>query len=146
MKTECNTSSIEFQSLNRRNVVGQFDGGAISSDAGALLLREVEQRVKIIHQFAKCFSDYRSEILTEHSVEELVAQRIYALTLGYEDINDHDELRHDPLLALLMKTSTTMMNSATIRFWRSWWASTIPKARPGCACVIGAKPWQARAL
>jgi len=102
MKTECNTKALEFHPHNRRNVVGQFNGGAITSDAGGLLLREVEQRAKIIGQFSECFTDHRSPILTEHSVKELLAQRIYALTLGYEDLNDHDELRHDPLLALVV--------------------------------------------
>lgn len=76
MKTECNTKSLEFHPHNRRNVVGQFDGGAITSDAGGLLLREVEQKTHIIRQFAECFTDYRSEILIEHSVAELVAQRV----------------------------------------------------------------------
>ena len=102
MKTECNTKPIRFHALNRRNVVGKFNGGAITSDAGALLLREVEGKTDIIKQFAESFSDYRSRILTEHSLEELLAQRIYALALGYEDLNDHDELRHDPLLAVLV--------------------------------------------
>jgi len=102
MKTECNTKSIEFHPSNRRNVLGQFDGGAITSDAGGLLLREVEQKAHIIRQFAECFTDYRSKILVEHSLQELIAQRVYALALGYEDLNDHDELRHDPLLALLV--------------------------------------------
>jgi len=83
-------------------VVGRFDGGSITSDGGGLLLREVEQRAKIVGQFATCFTDYRSPILTEHSVEELLAQRIYALALGYEDLNDHDELRTDAALAVLV--------------------------------------------
>jgi len=82
-------------------VIGNFDGGRITSDAGGLLLREVEKRIRIIGRFAKCFTDYRQAARIEHSVEELVAQRVYALALGYEDLNDHDTLRHDPLLALV---------------------------------------------
>jgi hypothetical protein len=82
--------------------VGRFDGGTISSDAGGLLLRECERATRIVGQFARCFTDHRDEELIEHSVEELVAQRVYALALGYEDLNDHDVLRHDPLLAALV--------------------------------------------
>jgi Transposase DDE domain group 1 len=102
METECNTDRFCFQPLGRREVVGAFDGGTISSDAGGLLLREVEQRTEIIRQFAACFADYRDPELVEHTVEQLVAQRIYGLALGYEDLNDHDQLRCDPLLAALV--------------------------------------------
>jgi hypothetical protein len=83
-------------------VVARFDGGRITSDAGALLLREAEQATGIIRQFAACFTDHRDPDLIEHSVDELIAQRVYALCLGYEDLNDHDALRHDPLLAVLV--------------------------------------------
>jgi hypothetical protein len=82
-------------------VRGRFDGGAITSDAGGLLLREVEKRTGIIAQFAACFRDHRDAERIEHTLKELVAQRVYALALGYEDLNDHDQLRHDPLLAVL---------------------------------------------
>jgi len=102
MSTECSTDRFCFQPLGRREVVGAFDGGTISSDAGGLLLREVEQRAGIIRQFAACFVDHRDPDLVEHTVQELVAQRIYGLALGYEDLNDHDQLRRDPLLATLV--------------------------------------------
>jgi hypothetical protein len=102
MKTECNAERIVFQSLGTREVVGAFDGGKITSDAGAMLLREVERKTGIIRQFAACFTDHRDSELIEHTVEELAAQRIYGLTLGYEDLNDHDRLRHDPLFAVLV--------------------------------------------
>jgi hypothetical protein len=82
-------------------VRGRFDGGAITSDAGGLLLREVEKRTGILAQFAACFRDHRDPERVEHTVKELVAQRVYALALGYEDLNDHDQLRQDPLLAVL---------------------------------------------
>jgi hypothetical protein len=101
MATECNQQSFEFHALGRRNVVARFDGGRITSDGGGLLLRETERVTGIIRQFATCFTDYREPDRVEHTVEELVAQRIYALALGYEDLNDHDDLRHDPLLAVL---------------------------------------------
>jgi hypothetical protein len=92
---------LQFHPLGGREVRGRFDGGAITSDAGGLLLREVEKRTGIIAQFAACFRDHRDPERIEHTVEELVAQRVYALALGYEDLNDHDQLRHDPLLAVL---------------------------------------------
>src|SRR5881409_1359719 len=99
--TECKRESYEFHALGKREVVGHFDGGDITSDAGGLLLREVEKRTGIIGRFAGCFQDRRDPRFTEFTVEELVAQRIYGLALGYEDLNDHDQLRGDPLLAVL---------------------------------------------
>jgi hypothetical protein len=82
-------------------VVAKFDGGDITSDGGGLLLRQVEQRTGIVRQFAACFEDRRKPELIEHTVQELVAQRVYGLALGYEDLNDHDELRKDPTFAVL---------------------------------------------
>ena len=101
MKTECTTPRVEFHPHFRRCVTGAFDGGTITSDGGGLLLRELERRMGAIRSFARCFSDYRNPDKIEHSVEALVAQRVYGLALGYEDLNDHDELRRDPLLAVL---------------------------------------------
>ena len=102
MFAQCNRESFGFHPIGRREVVARFDGGRISSDAGGLLLRETERVTGIIHQFAACFTDHRDPERIEHTVKELVAQRVYALTLGYEDLNDHDDLRHDPLLAVLV--------------------------------------------
>jgi hypothetical protein len=101
MTTECNQQSFEFHPLNQRQVVGRFDGGAITTDAGGLLLREVEKHTRIIERFAACFRDHRAAGQVEHTVRELVAQRVYGLALGYEDLNDHEQLRRDPLLAVL---------------------------------------------
>ena len=101
MLTQCNQESFQFHPLRKREVRGRFDGGAITSDAGGLLLREVEKRTGIVAQFAACFTDHRDPERLEHTVKELVAQRVYALALGYEDLNDHDQLRQDPLLAVL---------------------------------------------
>ena len=78
-----------------------FDGGTITTDGGALLLREVERVTGIISGFSACFIDHHNPKLIDHTVEQLIAQRIYALALGYEDLNDHDQLRNDPLLAVL---------------------------------------------
>jgi len=102
MPTQCNATTLDFQDFNRRKIVARFDGGRLSSDAGGLLLREVEQVTGILRQFADCFTDRRDPDRIEHSVYDLVAQRVYGLALGYEDLNDHDRLRHDPLLALLV--------------------------------------------
>jgi hypothetical protein len=102
MKTECIQKSFEFQALAGREVVGRFDGGRITSDAGGVLLREVEQATGILQKFAACFEDHRDPDLIEHTTRELLSQRVYGLALGYEDLNDHDDLRHDPLLAVLV--------------------------------------------
>ena len=99
--TECTQPSFSFAEHGRRQVVARFDGGTISSDGGAVLLRQLEQRTGIVRKFADCFHDYRQPAQIEHSVRELVCQRVYGLALGYEDLNDHDQLRSDPLLALL---------------------------------------------
>jgi DDE family transposase len=100
MQTECRNERLEFQACRARQLVAEFNGGTITSDGGVLLLKEVEAKRKIIKQFAACFTDHRDPNLIEHTVEELLGQRIYGLALGYEDLNDHDLLRRDPLLAV----------------------------------------------
>src|SRR6516162_8770646 len=102
MTTACNSPDLIFQPLGQRAVVGRFDGGTISSDGGCLLLGEAERLTGTLRQFAACFTDHRDPEAIEHTVGELVAQRVYALALGYEDLNDHDDLRRDPLLATLV--------------------------------------------
>jgi len=99
--TECNQSSFSFSSHFSRRVMAGFDGGTITSDGGALLLREVDRRIHLLGRLAECFADHRRPELIEHGVAEMVSQRVYGLALGYEDLNDHDQLRRDPLLALL---------------------------------------------
>jgi len=101
MQTHCNANQLSFQEFYGRNVCASFDGGHITSDAGGLLLREVEGGQQFIQSFSDCFTDPRSRRFTEHSVTELISQRVYGLCLGNEDLNDHDQLRADPLLALL---------------------------------------------
>jgi len=94
-----------FQQVGRREVIGRFDGGTISSDAGGVLLREVERRCGILKRLAGCFRDYRDPERIEHRVEELIKQRVYAIALGYEDLNDHDRLRHDVVMGVLCEKS-----------------------------------------
>ena len=101
MRTKCTGSQLEFQGLGRREVKAEFDGGHITSDAGALLLREVDERLGLTRGVASCFDDRRDARFIEHSVLELVRQRVYGLALGYEDLNDHDDLARDVLLAMV---------------------------------------------
>lgn len=102
MHTQCNPRQFEFEGIGRRTVVAAFDGGAVSSDAGALLLSKTARAIGLIERFAGCFEDRRDPELIEHSVKMLVGQRVLGLTLGYEDLIDHDELRHDPLLGAVL--------------------------------------------
>ena len=101
MPTECNPALLEFPPVEGRHVVASFDGGAITSDAGALLLGQTDQAIRLTERFAACFTDTRTAELVEHQVETMVMQRIIGIALGYEDLNDHDDLRHDPVLAVL---------------------------------------------
>ena len=117
MPTQCKPLSFVFQGCRRRRVTAAFDGGSITSNAGALLLREIDRFVGLFDRVAACFTDHRDRRLTEHSVRTLVAQRITGIALGYEDLNDHDDLRHDPLLAML--------------------AGKLRGRRKGCAALAG---------
>ena len=101
MKTQCIREQLEFHALGQRLVTGRFDGGRISSDAGGVLLREVDKRIGVTARVAECFVDHRNPASVEHSVQELVAQRIYGIAIGCEDLNDHEKLRDDAVLALL---------------------------------------------
>ena len=101
METQCIQEQMAFQQLGRRDVIGRFDGGQISSDAGGLLLREVEKHGGILKRLAGCFRDYRDRERIEHSLESLISQRVYGIALGYEDLNDHDSLRHDVVMGVL---------------------------------------------
>jgi hypothetical protein len=105
MQTECRTDQLEFEGLKRRRVVAAFDGGAMTSDGGALLLRHTDRTLGLFSRVAACFTDHRSVQFRVHEVRTLVAQRISAIALGYEDINDHDELRNDPVFSLLSERS-----------------------------------------
>jgi hypothetical protein len=101
MPTECNPELFEFAPVEGRQVVAAFDGGTITSDAGALLLGGADRAIRLTERFASCFTDTRMAELVEHSVGTMVTQRVFGIALGYEDLIDHDELRHDPVLAVL---------------------------------------------
>ena len=101
MPTECSAERFDFGLVGRREVVGSFDGGSITSDAGALLLGKTDRALGLVDRLAACFTDYRKPELIEHRVATLVGQRVFGIALGYEDLNDHDELRRDPVMAVL---------------------------------------------
>ena len=99
--TQCNESRFDFGDEGRREVVAEFNGGTISSDGGALLLREADRRMNLLRRLSACFLDGRNPIFVEHQLDQMLAQRVYAIAMGYGDLNDHEQLRHDPLLGLL---------------------------------------------
>ena len=101
MRTECSADLFGFAPVEGRQVVAGFDGGTITSDAGALLFGATDAAIRLTERFAACFTDRRLPELVEHSVRTLVMQRVVGIALGYEDLTDHDQLRHDPVLAVL---------------------------------------------
>jgi hypothetical protein len=115
MPTECSASLFEFAPVEGRRVVAAFDGGAITSDAGALLLGQTDRAIRLTERFAACFTDGRAAELVEHQVMTLVMQRVIGIALGYEDLNDHDHLRCDPVLAVLAgKLEASRQNCAPL--------------------------------
>lgn len=102
MRTQCNAEQLEFSCVGRRRVVAGFDGGTVSSDAGALLLGKVDAAIGLIDRLAGCFIDERDPGLIEHTVRTLIGQRVFGMALGYEDLNDHESLRHDPVFGALL--------------------------------------------
>jgi Transposase DDE domain group 1 len=117
MPTECNAGLFDFAPVEGRQVIGAFDGGVITSDAGALLLGATDRAIGLTERFSACFADRRMPELVEHSVGAMVLQRVFGIALGYEDLTDHDELRHDPVLAVL--------------------AGKLAARRPDCAALAG---------
>jgi len=113
--TDCSPTQMEFAPVQGRAVVAAFDGGAISSDAGALLLGSTDRAIRLVERFAACFTDARRPDLVEHDVATLVMQRVVGVALGYEDLSDHDHLRHDPVMAVLAgKLAATRSNCAPL--------------------------------
>ena len=101
MNTDCNDQAFLFQELASRKIVVDFGGGHLSSDGGGVFLRELEVRSGLLRELSECFIDWRDQRFVEHTVQSLINQRINGLVLGYEDLNDHDELRRDPLHGLM---------------------------------------------
>jgi hypothetical protein len=101
MQTECSANLFGFAPVEGREVVAGFDGGTMTSEAGAMLLGATDKQIRMIERFAGCFTDYRAADLIEHTVQSLVGQRVFGIALGYEDLIDHDQLRHDPVMAVL---------------------------------------------
>ena len=99
--TECNQSGFGFEASGNREIVARFDGGTISSDGGAFLLRQTDRRLNLLPRLSDCFLDGRNQHLIEHTVAEMLAQRVYGIALGYEDLNDHEQLRKDPVFGIL---------------------------------------------
>ena len=99
--TECNQETFAFAPHFSRGLEAGFTAGQVSSDGGAVLLRETERRIKLLGRLAGCFRDGRRPLLVKHELTEMLSQRIYGLALGYEDLNDHEQLRNDPLFGLL---------------------------------------------
>jgi hypothetical protein len=99
--TECTQSGFGFEACGSREIVARFDGGTISSDGGAFLLRQTDKRLNLLSRLAECFLDGRNQDLVEHSIAEMLSQRVYGLALGYEDLNDHEQLRKDPVFGIL---------------------------------------------
>ena len=100
--TDCKREVFVLEGLGRRRVEVDFSAGRVSSDGGGLLLREVDRRLRFTERLAHCFRDFRNPDLIEHTIRELVAQRVYGLALGYEDLNDHEQLSRDPLFAAMV--------------------------------------------
>src|SRR6516225_12056986 len=96
MQTECSAERSVFRRVEGRSVVAEFDGGALTSDAGGLLLGAADRRLDLVRRIARCFRDARDPRLVEHSVATLIGQRVFGIALGYEDLNDHDELSSRP--------------------------------------------------
>src|SRR5512147_1379952 len=121
--TQCNGLPLTFSSLGRKKIGADFTGGHLTSDGGALLLRQVDKRIGLIDALAACMTDPRDPIKTRHDVRTLLAQRIFAIALGYEDLNDHEQLRSDPLLQLLserpLEAQQPLASASTLCRWEN---------------------------
>ena len=141
MQTECSADLFGFARVEGRSVVAGFDGGKITSDAGGVLLRATDRAVGLIDRFAQCFSDSRSEALIEHTVATLIGQRVFGIALGYEDVVDHDTLRHDPIMAVLAgKLTARRKNCAPVAGKSTLNRLELGKAEPTPYHKIGHDP------
>jgi len=147
MQTECSADLFGFARVEGRSVVAAFDGGKITSDAGGVLLRATDRAVGLIDRFAQCFSDSRSEALIEHTVATMIGQRVFGIALGYEDVVDHDTLRHDPMMAVLAgKLTARRKNCAPVAGKSTLNRLELGKAQPTPYHKIGHDPLSIEAL
>jgi len=147
MQTECSADLFGFARVEGRSVVAAFDGGKITSDAGGVLLRATDRAVGLIDRFAQCFSDSRSEALIEHTVATMIGQRVFGIALGYEDVVDHDTLRHDPMMAVLAgKLTARRKNCAPVAGKSTLNRLELGKAQPTPYHKIGHAPLSIEAL
>jgi Transposase DDE domain group 1 len=141
MPTECSADLFGFARVEGRAVVAAFDGGAMSSDAGALLLGATDRALGLVECFARCFSDSRLPELVEHTVATMVGQRVFGIALGYEDLLDHDALRHDPIMAVLAgKLTARRKNCAPVAGKSTLNRLELGKAEPAPYHKIGHDP------
>ena len=124
MSTQCNTNQLEFlpfksstSNERTRRVLGRFDADKVSSDGGVALLREAEHRFGIIRRLSECFTDHRDPRYITHTLFSIAAQRVLAICCGYEDVNDHDRFRSDPLASMFCGTSSRPTNSDSRLFY-----------------------------
>jgi hypothetical protein len=147
MQTECSADLFGFARVEGRSVVAAFDGGKITSDAGGVLLRATDRVIGLIDRFAQCFSDSRSEELIEHTVATMIGQRVFGIALGYEDVVDHDTLRHDPIMAVLAgKLTARRKNCAPVAGKSTLNRLELGKAEPTPYHKIGHDPLSIEAV
>jgi Transposase DDE domain group 1 len=155
MLTECNPELFEFARVEGRVVGASFNGGRITSDAGALLLGATDRVLNLTQRLAACFKDGRDPAYTEHAMATLVMQRVVAIALGYEDLHDHDELRHDPIMAVLAqklaasradcaplagKSTLNRLECSTVEATRYHQIAVDPDAMQGCSSICSSMP------
>jgi len=141
MQTECSADLFGFARVEGRSVVAAFDGGKITSDAGGVLLRATDRAIGLVDRFAPCFSDRRSAELIEHTVATMIGQRVFGIALGYEDVVDHDTLRHDPMMAVLAgKLTARRKNCAPVAGKSTLNRLELGKAEPTSYHKIGHDP------
>ena len=138
MPTECMADLFGFEAVEGRRVEAAFDGGRMTSDAGALLLGRTARAIGLIDRFARCFEDGRKPGQIEHEVATLVGQRVYGIALGYEDLVDHDQLRHDPVMAALGgKLSARRSSCAALAGKSTLNRLELSRSEPTRYCKIG---------
>ena len=141
MQTECSADLFGFARVEGHSVVAAFDGGKITSDAGGVLLRATDRAIGLVDRFAPCFSDRRSAELIEHTVATMIGQRVFGIALGYEDVVDHDTLRHDPIMAVLAgKLTARRQNCAPVAGKSTLNRLELGKAEPTSYHKIGHDP------